>query len=127
MESFTLLESLLFSFVHEASAVLGFIGVLVILIGAMRAIFDLFVTKGMHINNVRRNLGSHTILGLDFLVGKDIIDTLLLGNESNDEFYVHLISLFAVITIRILLTYFMAKELKEIEEDEERHKRKATA
>lgn len=121
------MEPLLLAFVHQAGALLGFIGVLVILFGALRAVFDLFLTKAMDINHVRRNLGSHTILGLDFLVGKDIIDTLLLGNETNETFYVNLISLFAVIVIRILLTFFMAKELKEIEEEEERTEQKRKA
>jgi uncharacterized membrane protein len=101
--------------VSELSLILGLLGIFIILVGAGRGAWK-FMNPKVHtkLRLIRMELGSHTILGLDFLVGKDIIDTLLLNVEDLSIFYANLIGLFAVVMIRIILTYFTGKELKEI-------------
>lgn len=95
---------------------IGLMGISIILIGALRGAWEYFAeyhTK--RYPHVRATLGSHLILGLDFLVGKDIIDTILL--DKKDEFWLDLAGLFTVVIIRIILTYFLSKELKDLGKD----------
>ena len=54
-------------------------------------------------------LSQHLLLGLDFLVAKDVLDTLALRKDT----FV-LINLVVLVGLRILLTHFVNKELKEL-------------
>ena len=59
------------------------------------------------------------LLGLDFLVCKDLIDTLLL--DSGAEFWRDLAGLSIIVCIRIVLSVLAQKEIHELErvKDEE--------
>ncbi len=119
------MEAKILFFIGELSLSLGILGIFIILVGAVKGFWK-FINPKHHIKLrlIRMELGSHTILGLDFLVGKDIIDTLLLNVEEQSVFYANLIGLFAVVMIRIILTYFTGKELRDIEDQEKRLKMK---
>lgn len=77
---------------------------------------------------IRIELGQHLALGLEFLVGKDIVDTII------DPSWEDLGKLGAIIIIRTVLSIFLARELKEVEEEmtmeekiEKNQKRKSSA
>lgn len=93
---------------------IGLIGILIIVWGALKA-FHMFIRHHQHkdFQAIRLEMGSHVILGLDFLVGKDIIDTLLL--DSGTKFWEDLAGLATVVAIRIILTHFMLKEIRDLE------------
>ncbi len=111
---YNILMHYIFEAINTISFIVGLVGIFIILVGAAKGFYR-FIRNNTGLREIRLELGSHTILGLDFLVGKDIIDTLLLGTESESEVYTHLIGLFSVVIIRIILTYFTGKELREIE------------
>lgn len=109
-------------YIGNISFFVGLIGILVIVIGALIGIYRYFHPK-YQIHEIRFVLGNHIILGLDFLVGKDIIDTLLLdGTNDPNKFWMDLAGLFTVVIIRIILTYFTEKELRGIEKQNRKKK-----
>ena len=60
-------------------------------------------------------MSRYLILGLDFLVAKDIIDTILLDiNKAGQQAWLDLARLIVVVSIRIILNHFLEKELKEL-------------
>jgi len=103
------------------SLLIGLIGIIIIVWGAVKA-FSLFILHHKHedFQRIRLELGSHVILGLDFLVGKDIIDPLLL--DTGARFWEDLAGLGTVVAIRIILTHFMLKEIRELEAESKRRK-----
>lgn len=98
------------------SLAIGLIGIMIIVWGAVKA-FHMFLQHHKHedFQHIRLEMGSHVILGLDFLVGKDIIDTLLL--DTGTKFWEDLAGLGTVVAIRIILTHFMLKEIRDLEAD----------
>lgn len=119
------MEEQILIFIGKLSLSLGILGIFIILVGATKGFLEFINPRRTgSLRLIRRELGSHTILGLDFLVGKDIIDTLLLDVEEESRFYANLLGLFAVVSIRIILTYFTGKELKDIDEREKMTKKK---
>ena len=112
------MEKLILELVANLSLLIGMIGISIILVGALKGLYYYVVTPDKHnFQHVRLVLGSHIILGLDFMVGKDIIDTLLL--DAGIEFWSDLASLITVVTIRIVLTHFMLQEIRELKEEED--------
>lgn len=91
------------------SFLIGVFGVFIIISGAGAAAMKYIKDKEVHFNQLRCILAEYLILGLDFLVCKDVIDTLLL--DSGQEFWKDLVSLVAVVSVRIVLTYFTMKEI----------------
>lgn len=92
----------------------GFLGILVITMGVIKGVY-LFVAQYFRRENylmeIRIELGQHLALGLEFLVGKDIVDTII------DPSWEDLGKLGAIIIIRTILSIFLARELKEVEEE----------
>jgi uncharacterized membrane protein len=87
------------------------IGVLVIIIGAIRSIFQLMgQVKHRHFapNYVRLDFGNSVILGLEFMVGADIIGSLIQPD------YYNLGMLAIIVLIRTVLSYFLNQELSEL-------------
>lgn len=86
-------------------------GVLVILIASLTAIFDYlqhYRATGHKVDLVRYKLGSGILFGLELMVGADIIETIL-----NPSYYdIGLLGL--LIIIRSFLSYFLNKEIKEL-------------
>ncbi|PIR49316.1 hypothetical protein COU79_05570 [Candidatus Peregrinibacteria bacterium CG10_big_fil_rev_8_21_14_0_10_54_7] len=60
---------------------------------------------------IRIELGKHLALGLEFLVGKDIVESIV-HPTWND-----LGKLGAIIALRTVVTVFLSRELKEVEEE----------
>ena len=60
------------------------------------------------LNSIRLDFGYYILLGLEFLIAADIIETIL--KPTNEE----LIQLGGIVAIRILLSYFLTKEINEL-------------
>jgi uncharacterized membrane protein len=95
--------------------VIGYIGIAIMLVGVAKALWLFFTRQLIGRENIlsaiRIELGQYLALGLEFLVGKDIIESLV--NPTWDD----LGKLAAIIVLRTILTIFLQRELKEIEHD----------
>ena len=112
------METLL-NYIEYLSFGVGIIGIGIILIGVSRGLFHYLLSiRATNFAKIRYEVGSHIILGLDFLVAQDIIDTLLIDKQHPEHFWMDLASLITVVTIRIILTYFIQKEIEEIKESD---------
>ena len=108
----SLMTETIFTIVEGLSLFIGAIGISIIVVGSVKGLYYYVITRDEHnFQKVRLVLSSHIILGLDFMVGKDIIDTILL--DSGPEFWRDLAGLITVVGIRIILTHFMLKEVEE--------------
>lgn len=108
-----------FLIVSHCSLAVGTIGLIIILLGALRStvmyLGSLFGSSDYSFSKIRLVLGGHIVLGLDFLVGQDIMNTVLL--ERNAHFWQGIAELVIVVAVRIILTHFMIKEMKELAAD----------
>ena len=95
--------------------IIGFFGVAVMTYGAaIAAIHFLLAKLYRHRNDlpmIRIEFGKHLALGLEFLVGKDIIESIV--RPSWDD----LGKLAALIALRTAVTFMLSRELKEIQEE----------
>lgn len=96
------------------ASIIGYIGVAVMTYGALHALIA-FVTatvyqKGNH-HIIRMDLGKHLALGLEFLIGKDIIESVV--HPTWDD----LGKLGAIIVLRTVITLFLSRELHEVKEE----------
>ncbi len=107
------MEDILYS-ISQAVEVVSFA---IMIYGALIAIF-LFLKNELYrftgkfrqamINYIRVNFGYYILLGLEFLIAGDIIETIL--KPTNED----LIQLGGIVAIRILLSYFLGKEISEL-------------
>src|SRR5439155_4667840 len=102
-------------YLHHASFGIGFLGVLVIVFGVacglvrfVRAEFA--AARGLSVEDDRKRLrhvlGYYLLLGLEFLIAADIIDTLMKPSVQD------LIVLGAIVVIRTVISYSLNVELK---------------
>lgn len=98
--------------------ILEIIGIIIIFYGAIEALW-LFFKSGMNYadRDVIINLGEALSLSLTFNLGAEIIKTITVQGKSD------LISLGAVVFIRIIITILLHWELKQVEEGNEGHKK----
>ena len=103
------------NYLHHASFTIGVVGVLVIAFGVscglVRFIRSEFAAaRGEAVEAVRRKLrhvlGYYLLLGLEFLIAADIIDTLMKPSVQD------LIVLGAIVLIRTVINYSLNAELK---------------
>src|SRR5215471_13619784 len=100
---------------HHASFGIGVLGVLVIVFGVccglIRFILAEFsAARGLIVDDERKRLrhvlGYYLLLGLEFLIAADIIDTLMKPNAQD------LIVLGAIVLIRTIISYSLNAELR---------------
>lgn len=95
--------------------VIGFIGVAVMVYGCTNAAYRYVTCMMLHkveeLPYIRIILGKHLSLGLEFLVGKDIIESIV--RPSWDD----LGKLAAIIALRTAVTFMLSWELKELKEE----------
>lgn len=92
-------------YVREAIAA---IGVFVIIIGAVRSLYQIYLFlahKGVTSNYIRLQFGDSVVLGLEFMVGADIVGSLVQPD------YYNLGLLAILVLIRTILSYFLNLEL----------------
>ncbi len=88
-----------------------FIGVVVITVAAVRSVYQLFMLlffRTLSTNYIRLQFGYSVILGMEFMVGADIIGSLA------DPDYYSLGLLGMLVLIRTVLSYFLSKELEAL-------------
>lgn len=85
------------------------IGVFVIASGAARSLYQIvlgIIYKHLDINYVRLDFGNCVLLGLEFIVGADILGSLIKPD------YYNLGLLAILVLIRTILSYFLSSELR---------------
>lgn len=90
---------------------IGMIGVIVISAGALRSVYQLFMLvmyERFDTNYIRLQFGDCVILGLEFMVGADIIGSLVAPD------YYNLGMLAIIVVIRTILSYFLSRELDDL-------------
>lgn len=90
---------------------IGIIGVFVIVCGAIRSAFQLitgFIGRDFDTNYIRLQFGNSVILGLEFMVGADIVGSLI------EPDYYNLGLLGILVLIRTILSYFLNLELQAL-------------
>ncbi|PIQ76252.1 hypothetical protein COU78_04815 [Candidatus Peregrinibacteria bacterium CG10_big_fil_rev_8_21_14_0_10_49_24] len=93
------------------AAIIGFIGVIIMAFGALysASLFILSVLQRKnHLPQIRIELGKYLALGLEFLVGKDIIETIV------HPTWTDLGKLAAIVALRTVITLFLSWELKDV-------------
>ncbi|MSU57241.1 MAG: DUF1622 domain-containing protein [Pedosphaera sp.] len=103
------------AYLHHTSFAIGVLGVLVIVygvvIGVLRCVrTEVHALRGRNVDadrkHLRHSLGYYLLLGLEFLIAADIIDTLM--KPSRDD----LIVLGGMVLIRTVISYSLNAELK---------------
>lgn len=97
-----------------SATVIGYVGVGIMMYGAFRSTVQFLsysIRKTTHLSHIRIELGKHLALGLEFFVGKDIIESVV--HPSWDD----LGKLGVIVLLRTILTVFLSRELKEVEEE----------
>ncbi len=99
---------------------IAFAGILVILISALVAIAHVILAyfyrkeNALTINQIRLQLGYGIILGLEFIVAADAVESIVRPD------YYDLGILGGLVVIRIFLSYFLNKELEQLSPEERR-------
>jgi uncharacterized membrane protein len=101
-------------YLHLASFGISVLGVLVIVFGVLRGVVrflrsEVSAVRGADVEGERRKLrqvlGYYLLLGLEFLIAADIIDTLMKPTTQD------LIILSAIVAIRTVISYSLNAEL----------------
>lgn len=94
------------------------LGSLVIIYAALQAIY-LFgkglINNALDMNAIRLELGNGIILGLEFMIGADIVESMAKPT------YYDIGILAALVLIRTFLSYFLGKELEALKENDARN------
>ena len=96
------------------ATIIGYVGVFIMAYGCMRALYDFIMNTGTREHKlplVRMHLAKHLALGLEFLVGKDIVESIV--HPTWDD----LGKLGAIIILRTVVTIFLSRELKDVAEE----------
>ena len=101
------------NYLHHTSFAIGVLGVLVIVFGVAsgppgRLRAEFLAVRGVYVNEDRRplghQLGDYLLLGLEFLIAADIIDTLMKPSTQD------LVILGAIVAIRTVISYSLNSE-----------------
>src|SRR5215475_1299550 len=101
-------------YLHYATAAVGMLGVSVIVLGVLSGVVrflrsEILAVRGFDVEAERRKLrqmlGYYLLLGLEFLIAADIIDTLMRPNAQD------LVILGAIVAIRTVISYSLNSEL----------------
>lgn len=90
---------------------IALIGVVIIVAGAVRSLYDLsmmIIRNTLELNYIRLQFGNAVILGLEFMVGADIVGSLVQPD------YYNLGLLAILVLIRTVLSYFLNLELQAL-------------
>jgi uncharacterized membrane protein len=102
-------------YLHHASFGIGVLGVLVIVFGVLSGLIrfvraEFSAARGLVVDEERKKLrhvlGYYLLLGLEFLIAADIIDTLMKPRVQD------LAVLGAIVIIRTIISYSLNAELK---------------
>jgi len=106
-------------YLHHASLGIGILGVLVICFGVASGLArfmksEFLAARGRNVDEARKQLrhllGYYLLLGLEFLIAADIIDTLMRPTPQD------LLVLGAIIVIRTIISFSLNAELKSAQQ-----------
>ncbi len=103
----------IFFFLDYITFFIGLTGIFVITLGTIKGLYSFITRKTFW--EIRIILVKHIMLGLDFLISRDIIETVIL--KSDTALWADLASLILIIVIRIVFSFFAEKELNELMDD----------
>lgn len=112
-----IIQVLIVESLEAAGLIVGWLGVIIILIGVIKSLRAFIVSelgrnKRFDIDMVRYKLGTYLLLGLEFLVAADILETVFAPSLER-------ISILGwIVIIRTILNFFLNKELERIEKKE---------
>jgi len=98
--------------IQQAAQWIGYIGVLIVIIGVIDMCFKLILSFSSFKKNAskfRYGLMSYLELSLDFFIAKDIINL-----SFDDRDYAAIIRIVIIIGVRIMLSYFIHLQEKSI-------------
>ncbi|MFA6080043.1 MAG: DUF1622 domain-containing protein [Candidatus Gracilibacteria bacterium] len=107
-------EILIAELLKTCGLMVGSLGVLIILVGVLKSLkiyLSLEFFKNTHhldIDTVRYKLGTYLLLGLEFLVAADILETVFTPTLER------IAILGGIVIIRTVLNFFLNKELERI-------------
>lgn len=104
-------ESGIIELVELLAEVVGYVGVGFIAIGALLAVAKYLATWAGRatMSDVRIVVGKYILIGMEFMVGQDVVETVLYTDAA------HLKSLAITVVIRTVLEHFLGKEVEELE------------
>ena len=97
---------------------IGALGVTVICLGALRSLYQLvmlLINQAFTTNYIRLQFGDSIILGLEFMVGADIIGSLV------SPTYYKLGLLAIIVVVRTWLSFFLSRELQALTPGQREH------
>ncbi len=89
--------------------IISMLGVLIIVLGAVRSAYQLImylIKEHYTLMTIRLQFGDAVLMGLEFMVGGDIVGSLVAPD------YYNLGLLAIIVVIRTILSYFLSRELK---------------
>ncbi len=104
-------------FFNQIAIIIDIIGLLIIIWGFILAFKDFIKKEFSKLNKkeniinsqmIRCELGTYLILGLEFLIASDVINSVI--NKTLDE----LKFLIAIVFIRTVIAYFLGKEIESL-------------
>lgn len=103
------------NFLDYVSLSIGYVGIVVIVWGVIRTLLKtvaLELTKCKHMHTcceregLRREFGSYLLLGLEFLIAADVVNTV------SHPTLVEVAVLGSIVAIRTVISFFLTRELK---------------
>ena len=107
------MESIIFNLVHYVSLIVGFLGVSFIILGVMKIFTKaVFIELSKHTEkkttkdreDLRRQLSSYLLLGLEVMIAGDIIGTII--RPTLQEMAV----LGSIVAVRTIISFFLNRE-----------------
>lgn len=112
------LQELIVSIFTPITEIIDLVAILFILWGFIKSMFDFIALRfknktisNKDIRSIRCYLGTFLLLGLEIMIVADIIKTVI--HQTTEE----LIFLGGIVIIRTILSYFLNKEIEQIESD----------
>ena len=111
MLQFSIMEEFIRYLLHQIAFVIGVVGVIIILLGLIDALV-IYIKNKRNFAKIRYVIGKHILLGLDFLVVKDILETVFL--RGSDVKGMDIILLIVIVAIRVVLTKHTSQGVQEM-------------
>jgi len=96
----------------------AYVWIVLMVVGWLKGVYLLvyrrFIDPSIPMWKIRIKLGHYLVLSLEFLVAKDILESIVDPNMQG------LLMLWLIVVIRTVLSYFMNKEIGEVKEEMEK-------
>ncbi|MDJ0838451.1 MAG: DUF1622 domain-containing protein [Acidobacteriota bacterium] len=103
----------MFHIAEIGASIIGYTGIIFIFLGfilSLRQYVVHIIWQKYTTDQVRHTLGTYILIGLEFMVGQDIVETVLHTDRE------HLINLGLIVIIRTVLDFFLSRELTHLRE-----------